>query len=357
MDQPLQRDNVRIDGDTGAVDGRGKFSRAAVPRGTRFTFEVSLASDVSVNPDWSDLLSVIANGFRIGGATRRGLGRVCVKTVSSQTFELDKDDQYQAYCNYQRDPAAVAAASKDISSTIARSPTGAHILELQVKAVDYVRIGQSKEPLALGHAARPPHQIPRHETVIVWSKSQGATLQELRVVVPGSSIKGALRHRVQFHLNCLNGSFADHAPADRMPDEPSLKSVFGFVADRSRGENGKAQAGIISIDDVFLDKDPIIGLMMHNSLDRFSQGTRDGVLFSEELLFETPLSLCIEISAAAQIDPKVREALRLALDDFSEGRLAIGGGAAKGHGYFKKNVALRDHTKSRSWTQFFGGCS
>ncbi len=84
-------------------------------------------------------------------------------------------------------------------------------------------------------------------------------------------------------------------------------------------------------------------------VDRFTGGVREGVLFSEEVVtsqqpFFVNIAIVLpsnnnqtwkELKEDEEKDKKVWKALELALNDLVEGRLALGAGGGRGHGYFK----------------------
>jgi CRISPR/Cas system CSM-associated protein Csm3 (group 7 of RAMP superfamily) len=85
--------------------------------------------------------------------------------------------------------------------------------------------------------------------------------------------------------------------------------------------------------------------MMHNKIDRFTGGTIDGALFSEELLYGGGFTLQGQIKRNEQ-SKELLEAFKLALLDLAQGRLALGGGTTKGHGYFEAiNINLDELDK------------
>ncbi|MNT84508.1 hypothetical protein D3C72_2245260 [compost metagenome] len=76
---------------------------------------------------------------------------------------------------------------------------------------------------------------------------------------------------------------------------------------------------------------------MHNRIDRFTGGVIDGALFSEEVLWQTPLNLSIgtlQPQRLAQLDATTRQALQRALEDLSQGWLPLGANGSRGLGVF-----------------------
>jgi CRISPR/Cas system CMR subunit Cmr4 (Cas7 group RAMP superfamily) len=164
--------------------------------------------------------------------------------------------------------------------------------------------------------------------------------------VPASGIKGALTHRLAYHYNRRAGRFADQVsgPDDEIFEtekNPAVRALFGYAKDRpdTSGNDGKAadtgRAGAVLIDDVALPVNPEdLARLAHNSIDRFTGGVRDGVLFTEEVIFggTFPLHIRIRKSAWEGADAHTRQAFRDAIHDLSAGRLTLGAAGAKGHG-------------------------
>jgi hypothetical protein len=128
-----------------------------------------------------------------------------------------------------------------------------------------------------------------------------------------------------------------------------VRDLFGVVKDK-RDRDGdpdresdadRGQAGCVILDDVWLD-DQAGWIMPHNSIDRFTGGVRQGFLFSEELAEGGQASLHLAIVRGPKLGKETVEALRLALSDLVEGRLAIGAGGGKGHGYCGGEIRWSD---------------
>ena len=74
-------------------------------------------------------------------------------------------------------------------------------------------------------------------------------------------------------------------------------------------------------------------------IDRFTGAPMDGMLFSEAPLFGAKGKLELEILVErAKVSAGAKKAFRAALDDLVKGRLALGAGANRGHGYFKGSI-------------------
>ena len=203
---------------------------------------------------------------------------------------------------------------------------------------DFWRIGSGVESFLAGQE-KVPDALPAAEPIISWNNGKGSLTVRYRLA-PASAVKGALRHRVAYHYNRLNCNFAERSTKlDPKTENESLensaaKSLFGFARDQDdAGPTGAP--GRIEIDDIYLD--PTAGAsahaLMHNSIDSFSGGVRDGLLFTEELTAggDIPLNLTIRPGPTNE-DPSIRKALDLALLDLTTGRLSLGAGGGEGHG-------------------------
>lgn len=80
---------------------------------------------------------------------------------------------------------------------------------------------------------------------------------------------------------------------------------------------------------------PHVQAMIHNSIDRYTGGVRNRMLFVEELIWQRPIELRITLlTGVERSEPTARQALARAIRDLCEGRLALGAGTTKGHGSF-----------------------
>jgi len=324
---PILRDQVALNEYGAAKDG-AKMDRTAVPKGTRFSFELTWATDKPNDDQWHKILAWLCHpAFRLGGLTRRGFGKVKIVSIKQQMYNFE--EQAELNRRQQNRPLDFnAQKGEDLSGQFQQREAANYIdFAIDLEAEDFWRIGQGDKALGtLGKDYdKEPDLKPYTETVIHWQNDQ-AGLQNHQVVIPASGIKGALRHRTLFHYRRLHNDFTDGSkPCERTDKE--LKDLFGTIEERGL-------AGAIILDDIYLDKTPDHKVMMHNKIDRFTGGTIDGALFSEQLLYGGGFKLEGQIKETQQ-SSELLQAFRLALLDLAQGRLALGGGSTKGHGYFQ----------------------
>lgn len=365
---PLRRDQVRLN-QYGVVDAEGKFERSIVPAGHRFTFEITLwhssAPDLAeqARQAWLALhAALLSPAFRLGGGTRSGLGGVSLHAWREAFFDLRQAADVARFASLSTRLDACPDIFQAASTVPAPMEIPRYAVELEF--CDFWRVGQGSTSLGQMAGAdadtgkTEADLLPLTQQVVCWSSAgsgsssgsgsgsnltaspQQASLQQ-HVYLPASGIKGALRHRIEYYLHCLLMGSADATAGVSVQSE--LLTLFGSVADNDTGH-----AGILLFDDVLL---PIVtqgaakpGHMhsvqssqvthiTHNRIDHFTQGTRDGALFVEQVLYQTRFRF--DVSLHAKLSVLQQQALELALDDLGAGRLALGAASARGHGYLQ----------------------
>lgn len=344
-DAPI-RHRVRIN-ERGVADTeqRGKFDRDVVPRGARFTFEIRLRhdDDAPAREAWDILLDSISGpSFRLGGMTRAGLGAVVVRRMSQATFDLSSAEGLQNYSAVAADLARFrsCAALQDRRPAAQTAPA----YSISLAAEDFWRIGQSAEPLRAPPGVSDPDRrgqggaadmSPYTEPVITWSAAGKGALEFDCLLVPATSIKGALRHRTAFHFDRLTNNLVERGrplPPRSFEDHPAIVHLFGSIEDEGRS----ARRGRVIIDDVLLPLSEVEGLqtIAHNSIDRFTGGVRDKILFSERMVFGGRFTFLVRLESGPETEEsgQATQALEMAIADLSAGLLPLGAAGGRGHG-------------------------
>ncbi len=344
-DDPVMRDHVRING-MGAADGSGKFDRAAVPRGTRFSFELSMwcssAEDVAAFE--SVLVLVHHPLFRLGGATRRGYGRIKVLAVAMANFATPA----QQADNIRKLRATPLSCHRDLQPFEKPDENWVDVIDILINLTPrgYWRAGGDgtavrtgcTQGISLANGHREVDAAFTRESWIDWASGKGVwhepgSSEARDYVLAGSSIRGALAHRALFHWNKIGGHFidADSPDAAEQLEEFTRRrdGLEAFLGIEKTDKMGTRSALIVD-DHVF--KPVNIHLADHNSIDRFTGGVRDGVLFSEELVDSGNITVRLIIDNRANLDASARQALCAAAKDLCEARLSLG---AKSEGWFE----------------------
>jgi CRISPR/Cas system CSM-associated protein Csm3 (group 7 of RAMP superfamily) len=360
LDNIVTRDHVRIN-HRGAADAQnvGKFDRSSLRAGHRFSIELSMWRDPHREQDaaaWHQLLDLLTSpGFRLGGATRRGLGAIKVKGCYSGSFDLADKDGFDGFCQLtsppeeNKPPRTLALDLSGLTKTAKERPQPTFTLVLQTD--EPFRFGGGTNPL--NDSSEADNMYPVTERKITWKDGKGHVDKEPSLLIPASSIKGAISHRTAFYYNALRGKYAnslnnpDDAKNCTGENNEAVKALFGFAKDDKEDKNAqdKGRPGCILFEDVYL---PIVDNaaqdLMHNGIDRFTGGVREGVLYTEEVVNQhdtIELKLAVLDKQLAKVldnsdeAADIKQAFVLALEDLANGRLALGAGSGRGGmGYF-----------------------
>lgn len=172
---------------------------------------------------------------------------------------------------------------------------------------------------------------------IHWDSDSCGRMQEDLILIPASSLKGALRHRVAYNFNKIKQNFID--TKEGIPDTPqneAVKALFGFA-------DADQQCGNVLFSDIIVDPDKQkteaqTHLFNHVAIDRFTGGTINGALFTEQAdyVYGQTYETDILVRKDALTDPDIKAAWERTLDDLRNGLLPLGGGTNRGHGILRK---------------------
>lgn len=337
LDAPDYRNRVRL-GHRGAAADTGKFDRVVLPAGNRFAVELRLHAPADdPGTDWDALLALLAHpGLRLGGASRAGLGRIRCVELHQGRFMLSVRDQTQAFLGLGRglddyaglEPETLAHAGVDgwLTGRMTLRPRGLW------------RFGQGNADLE-DRSDKAADLLPVTEEQVIWNGNRGERTGRM-LLIPASSIKGALAHRMAFHANRFAGSWAD--PDSDAPAEPELpaavSALLGEIKGNTDADEPAERVGCLFIDDAFIAIDPsAIARLMHNAIDRFTGGVRDRVLYEEQSLLGGTLAIDIALDQRRLTDrdgaDAARRAFEAAIDDLCRGRLALGSRTTTGNGF------------------------
>ncbi len=333
-----RRDRVRLS-HKGTTDGRGKFEDWMVAAGHRFTFDLCLRGDESDRKNWYRLLGLLEDpNVRLGGGTRHGHGGFVVERILGETLDL----------RVKKDFARYAEMPSRLDEPFPSPP----LVVAPITARPCVRVTlrglRAESPwLSGGGVPEGAESIaPVRERRVVWEGDRG-TVEETPVhYLPATSLKGALAHRLAWHFNVLTELFAEEGvdlDAVTGSNNMAVKTLLGAIATKKTGSEqdttkDPGRRGWLVLDDVVLEKPAATQQVEHVSLDRFSGGARNGLLFSERVLDPQTLRADYVIHIVPPLDPSdaatrdIRDALARTLSDIKRGRLAVGGGTGRGNG-------------------------
>ncbi len=336
------RQHCRIDSNGTAADG-GKFDEQVVYKGTRFCFEIEMVSEGSNFSQFKDVLEELySKSFRIGGGTRSGFGEV--EVISCQTAKIDFLDKAQlsAYLDKSSDLSDTTFWENGFVDTFVKPEENNTEkftkYELKLQPDDFFLFGS-------GLGNEKADNTPVTETFFDW-ESEPPKFVEQCVLIPASSVKGAISHRVAFHYNKLKGIFADSVDIkleDHIGSKNlAVKTLFGSEGEKDKEAMKNQQRGNVIFSDIVERKGVKHKLLNHVAIDRFTGGTIDGALYSEEVMYGKgqEFTFTLLVSNNALNEENVKKALENTLKDICNGMLPLGGGVNRGHGAFSGKILV-----------------
>lgn len=334
------RQHVRIN-EKGVTDKSGKFDEQVVFAGTRFCFEIEMVAESGDVSNFELALKQIQDkSFRIGGGTRCGFGEIEVVDLQERSLDLQKTDDLQLYL--QKSSKLSDSWNGWKNKDIKPSHSGWIKYELKLQPEDFFLFGS-------GFGDDEVDMTPVKEKKVVWKDGKGELTEEL-VLIPATSVKGALAHRVAYHYNKLTGVYADNLETEDErknvvgKNNKAVKALFG-----SEGEIDKVTKKMVNqargnvffsdvIENTLEDK-----ILNHVAIDRFTGGAIDGALFSEKTTYGKgqtfEMTILVNEDAFSKGE-KIQASLEAAMIDICKGLLPLGGGVNRGNGVFTGTLML-----------------
>lgn len=327
----------------GVAKNAGKFDEEVIYKGCRFAFDIEMVAksgDIDSTSSFFDevLSSLYSATLRIGGGTRNGFGKMKVHEIKKRTLILSNKCDLAKYLNY----------SSNLSSnyadwdTLKKSSTdeGWITYELTLKPNDFFSFGA-------GFGDKVVDDIQVREECIEWNDKNEGTFKE-KYLIPATSLKGAIAHRVAFYSNLKEGKYAMQIQAKEFDNysggmNKAVGLLFGYQKDKE-----DLRRGICIFNDLFVEKnEKKEKVFNHVSIDRFTGGAIDGALFSEKVIDGRDLKLKTTIMVKDTGEEGLTDALEClerALKDIDLGTLTFGGGSGRGHGTFKCSIIKNGQT-------------
>lgn len=349
------RDGVTIDRNTGAAAERMLHGREVVAPGSTFDFGFSVdvpSGEGDLKKGTLDFITrlvlALKQGITVGGSTTRGLGQVSLDSGSKVTWTPLADRE--EFLHYLK-----TGTPQDVSLS--------NVTHSAKRTVSITVPWQQQSPLLVSVPITGSVQaIPRH-----IKRADGTYL-----TLPGSSIKGVLRHHAERIVRTLRGTDIPHEPLKQFQEElPLVCELFGQAPD-SKGE-GAWRGAVTCIDvlssEAVKDWDRLIGGLLdqdrekaveaatsieesdwlrvddHVAISRWTGGSDDGKLFATVAPWPTkkqtwkPMEITVDLE---RLGPDADACLMLlahVLRDLCEGWLAFGHGATRGYGEVTANAS------------------
>lgn len=311
------RPRLRINGKMGSAADGGKFDVAHIARGTVMKFTLTwlgVESDTDGPAQIKQMLGALHAGeIRLGAQKSNGFGQVSL-TVRSQTYHMTDKADREAWLQDEFDGQTLELPKNSAASVCTFTVHG---------VADSILIKGSVPRVEYDEATR------TWKTIIQNIKENDTA------ILPGSSVKGAVRARVK-------------AIADLLDCSEAVDELFGRGA--AQGDNGIA--GRVRFTDVVLDKAKK-QTVSRIRINKFTGGVIRRGLFTEE-----PLKSGVTLSITAPQDDICGCALLVyALRDLGLRLYNLGSGGAIGHGYIKvSRIAIACGDKTADMTFGADGC-
>ena len=387
------RDHVRID-HRGAAEKHGKFESELLPKGVRFVFEIELWGTTQDQESWETILETIRHPlFRIGSGTRKGFGQLKVIDCWERTLDLKEKSDLDLYLEQSSQiiiPLEKSSkkykryelTNKEYSSKLIHYQLSLNSRDFFLFDGQFEMNKEVVEALQSGIQKRADIS-PKMEQIIIWD-GDSPRMSTSRWLLPATSIKGAIAHRLAFHYNQRVGNFISmdreillkeiqdfvqsysmqesieetaETLKEQITEYRNLLSANNFVehcsgeqniavnalfgeALNKEGEEGKGQRGKVLFSDVYINKkEGTEKILNHVSIDRFTGGALETALFSEKVVgTEALYHLDIWVEKDALNDEDIKFAFEQTLKDLVNEQLPLGGGTMRGHGMMQGNI-------------------
>ena len=322
---PIREHNAM--NDKGVTIKNAKFDEEVIYKGTRFKFSIEMLNEnVNDKNNFFQLLDLLSkDSFRIGAGSSKGFGQIKVIEITYDEFDVNSDE----YVNLSN--------SLNINTKLSETH--------KIKEFDdekYIKYKLILTPddffmFGSGFGDDEADMTPVFEDIVDYEKQD---LIKEKVLIPASSVKGAISHRTTYHYNLINKNFIKENGENKAE---VVETIFGSKKDKEKD----SFKGNILISDVYLDKTSSKDTKVfdHVSIDRFTGGAIDSALFQEKTIASKEtftLEILInkeKVEVKENDEGKIAlEAFEKALKDITTGMLSLGGAATKGHGIFSGKV-------------------
>lgn len=324
----------------GASKHEGKFDESILPSGMRFVLDIR--AEIDGDGDYEEFRGMLgcltSRGFSLGSGVSNGHGSVKIVGLKEFNRNLSAVTDYAELSREMRE--FLSADNVPLNNETSLSDDTGNggwkkLAELHMKADDSWRIGNVfKDKKTQSYA----------EEFIRWESGRCGFGE--RVIICGSSLKGIIAHRTDYHYRKLNierNGNTGYAAEAVLPagfgncdiSEP-LKELFGTCD----GKDG-AKAGLLVVDDAVVENAGQRIKRTHNRIDVFSRGVISGALFSEERIYKPEFSLRLWLKGDFEkriTDRLVLEALYRAITDIKEGFLPVSSGNGRQAGTLSLNM-------------------
>ena len=296
------RDGVRIDGFTGTGIAGGKYDYEAVDRGARGNLKMLMTLRAchdlkTIKDSIARLLKKLTVGIKVGALTSKGFGQIHVENINAGFYDFTNKNDVAAWLTQQT--PAPERASTQIQPSDAVNVESANDL---IVDADFIA---NSSFIVRDYDTR--EKIGGNPVNAVSLKSRND------FVVPGTSLKGIIRHRAEYILSKFG------------VDAAALENLMG-ASDKIK----KIKSRFIVSESYVADHIKAIA-HTRTRIDRITGGVLQGTLFTTMPVWQATNQPSIHIHFEIH---NIGLAIAL-LRDLWLGRVAIGGEKAVGRGTLK----------------------
>lgn len=336
------RDGVSLDEITGTAIEHHKFDYEAVGSGATGKFFAEITQR-GIHERYEDAMKEavdllahrLAAGFSLGAHTAKGFGEIHVGELKVYRYDFKNPDHVRAWLGseektevlvepevYERQKGFYAKDDCVLEAKFA--------LKSSLLVRDYARAMEVKTAERMD--------------------DKGTSVQALMLrendhwLIPGASIKGALRHRAAEILRKLD------------IDSTLLDCMMGPSLDRIKEKPEEKWKSRLLVSEVRLEDGVAARLQTRVRIDRFTGGKIPTSLFTEAPVWQTEKERAVLSMRLVLHEPKEEERawqiglLLLLLKELSLGRLALGGEKGIGRGVLEgRGAVLHYHGEEIAW--------
>lgn len=327
------RDGVKIDSVLGTGETGGKYDYEAVERSASGCLHmvITLRQYHSHNEYGLDAVAIVrkiaafftSGAVKFGSRTTNGFGRIACPTIRMMTYDFQQPDDVVKWLRKEE--------SQTIEMIQARK---------SIPAKRFIIAGDFTLRDSLIIRDRDVKKAKKNETPIHATQLKSGD----DFVIPGTTVKGVLRHHAAYILRCLH------------KEEALLDAVMGTSKKENTTEAAKKirQKSRFITDEVYFRNGFDVAKQARNAIDRFTGSTMDNKLFAEEPVWQQDENEVLHLRYMID-DCEAWEAglALLLLKDIWTGRVAFGGDVAVGRGYLKGvNATItfqESETEQKQW--------
>ncbi len=217
-----QRDHVRIS-HRGVAEKTGKFEEELVYKGARFAFEIEIEGTEEDEKIWDKILSILNHpSFRIGAGTRKGFGQLKVLSCHTRRFNLERKEDLLAYLGKSSSLNSDITDWNTYHNEDKQAINWLHY-EIRLKPESFFLFGS-------GLWDEKADLTPKKEKCFVWEDGKEPELKSY-YLIPATSIKGAISHRVAYYYNDLNKTSIEAEIEKNVPLEFDIEGALQKMTD------------------------------------------------------------------------------------------------------------------------------